>query len=104
DAVLPAASKDHLAKLHGRIKRMEKLISDLLAYSRAGRKRYPPEQVDAAVLVQNVIDLLSLPVGFTITLTSPLPILRAERVPLEVIFRNLLDNAIKHHHRPAEGH
>jgi signal transduction histidine kinase len=25
-------------------------------------------------------------------------------VPLEVIFRNLLDNAIKHHHRPAEGH
>lgn len=104
DAVLPAASKEHLVKLHGRIKRMEKLISDLLAYSRAGRKRYLPEPVDTAVLVQNVVELLSPPPGFVITIASLLPTLRAERVPLEVVFRNLIDNAIKHHHRPTEGH
>jgi signal transduction histidine kinase len=32
-----------------------------------------------------------------------LPTLITERVPLEIVLRNLIGNAIKHHHRPA-GH
>ncbi len=34
--ILSIASQEHLAKLRSRIKRMEKLLNDLLAYSRAG--------------------------------------------------------------------
>jgi signal transduction histidine kinase len=28
---------------------------------------------------------------------------RSERPPLETVFRNLIENAVKHHHRPAQG-
>lgn len=102
-ALLPAASKEHLVKLRRRIARMEKLLDDLLAYSRAGRHRHPPELVNTAALVQDVVELLALPPGFTVHIAEAMPTLKTERTPLETVFRNLLGNAYKHHDRPAEG-
>jgi signal transduction histidine kinase len=98
-AVLPAASQEHLAKLHRRIQRMEQLLDDLLAYSRAGRMEYSPERVDAAALVKDIIETLSPPPGFTFTVYEPMPTFVTVRVPLETILRNLMANAVKHHDR-----
>jgi PAS domain S-box-containing protein len=102
-AVLPEASQVHLAKLRGRIQRMDALLDDLLDYSRAGRHLHPPERVDTGALVRGVVDLLSPPPGFSVHVAQPMPLLMAERVPLETLFRNLIDNAVKHHHCPAAG-
>jgi PAS domain S-box-containing protein len=101
--LLPESSQEHLVKLRGRIKRMDNLLNDLLAYSRAGRHHHPVELVETSVLVENVVDLLSPLEGFVVTVADPLPTLLTERVPLETIFRNLIGNAIKHHDRPQEG-
>lgn len=101
--LLPAASKEHLNKLRKRITRMEKLLDDLLAYSRAGRHRHPPELVNTASLLQDVIEFLALPPGFTVHIAETMPTLKTERTPLETVFRNLLSNACKHHDHPAAG-
>jgi PAS domain S-box-containing protein len=101
--VLPEASQVHLAKLRGRIKRMDALLSDLLDYSRAGRHHHSPERVDTGALIRNVLELLPMPVGFKVNTAGPLPDMIAERVPLETVFRNLIGNAIKHHHHPTGG-
>jgi PAS domain S-box-containing protein len=101
--LLPTSSQEHLTKLHGRVRRMEILLDDLLAYSRAGRQRHPAEEVDTAALIQDIVDLLAPPPGFTVQLSGPMPVMRGERVPLETVFRNLIGNSIKHHQRPAEG-
>jgi PAS domain S-box-containing protein len=101
--LLPAASQEHLSKLQVRIQRMNKLLDDLLAYSRAGRLRHPLERVDIAALVDDIVDVLAPPEGFTVTLTGTLPVFAGERVPLETVLRNLIDNAIKHHHNPSTG-
>ncbi|MCX6047099.1 MAG: PAS domain S-box protein [Chloroflexi bacterium] len=101
--LLPAHSQSHLAKLRGRVQRMEKLLEDLLVYSRAGRQHHPPEEVDTDELTRNVIDLLALPPGFTIRIAENLPTFVTERVPLETILRNLISNALKHHHHPETG-
>ena len=103
-AVLPTASRAHLAKLTGRIQRMEKLLDDLLLYSRAGRLHHMPELVDTAQLVRNTVELLAPPTGFCVCADASLPLLIAERIPLELIFRNLIDNAVKHHEQPHAGH
>lgn len=100
---LPEASKEHLNKLQVRIRRMETLLDDLLAYSRAGRQRHPAELVDITEIVNNVIDMVAAPPGFTIKVVGKLPTLRVERPPLETVFRNLVGNAIKHHPNPSEG-
>jgi signal transduction histidine kinase len=101
--LLTTASQEHLAKLQVRVQRMGKLIDDLLAYSRAGRQRHPLERIDLAAVVADVIDILSPPPGFTVTLTKTLPLFAGERVPLETVLRNLIDNAFKHHPNPAAG-
>jgi signal transduction histidine kinase len=103
EEVLPSSSQEHLAKLQARVGRMEALLDDLLAYSRAGRKRHPVEPVDIAELVHNLIDIITPPPGFTIHIPGKLPIMQVERPPLETVFRNLIGNAIKHHHRVSEG-
>lgn len=102
--VLPHRTKDHLIKMRQRIGRMEKLLNDLVAYTRAGRVRYREEQVNGTLLVEDVVNLLDAPPGFTITVLEPMPVMVTEGVPLETTLRNLVGNAIKHHHQPSRGH
>jgi hypothetical protein len=100
--LLPDASQKHLSMIKGRIQRMEALLNDLLAYSRAGRLRYTDEWVDLALLFEETIELLAPPSGVHIQVETPLPTLIGERIPLQTVCRNLILNAIKHHHRPDE--
>lgn len=102
-AVLPESSQVHLHKLRGRIKRMDKLLDDLLAYSRIGRYAYPIDVVDTRQLLQDLIELMAPPPGFSFTLDEQLPILTTARTPLETVLRNLISNAIKHHNSTS-GH
>jgi PAS domain S-box-containing protein len=101
-AALPDDSKRHLDLLRGRVERMERLLDDLLAYSRIGRSEAHPEELAVAEIVRDVAEFLSPPAGFTIEVEGILPGIVSARVPLEMVFRNLIQNAIKHHDR-AEG-
>jgi signal transduction histidine kinase len=102
-ATLPPQSQQHLMKLMSRISRMDTLLDDLLAYSRVGRQRHNRERVDTALLVRNVVELLTVPPGFRVTLAREMPVVVTERVPLEIILRNLIGNAFKHHPDPRRG-
>jgi signal transduction histidine kinase len=83
---------------------MDTLLSDLLAYSRAGRQRHPPERVDNLALVKQIIELLGIPAGFNVAVQEPMPVLYTEQIALDMVLRNLIGNAFKHHHRPDQGH
>jgi light-regulated signal transduction histidine kinase (bacteriophytochrome) len=100
---LSEQGRTYLQKLQGRVRRMEAMVEDLLEYSRAGRVRHEPVEVDTQALVQNIVEDLSPPLGFTVTADESLPRFTAERVPLETVLRNLIGNAIKHHEQPSEG-
>src|SRR5690606_32701972 len=68
--------------------------------SRAGRLVGLAEDVDAAALVHEVLELLGAPGTATFEVDGGLPTLHAYRAPLELVFRNLLGNAVKHAGRP----
>lgn len=97
--LLPLASQEHLAKLRSRVQRMERLLDDLLAFSRAGRVQHAPEQVVTGDLVRSIFDMLAPPPEFRLIVDDALPLLLTQRVPLETVLRNLIGNAIKHHDR-----
>lgn len=101
--LLPPASQVHLDKLRQRVRRMEHLLNDLLAYSRADREYDPPETVDTGYLVRSIVEWVAPPSGFTVTVAREMPVLKTERVSLELVIRNLVDNALKHHHQPRLG-
>lgn len=97
--LLPPVSREHLAKLRGRVHRMERLLDDLLAFSRAGRVEHAPERVTTGELVESVFELLAPPPEFRLITATSLPTLTTQRVPFETVLRNLIGNAIKHHDR-----
>lgn len=95
---LDEASKERLGLLRGRVTRMDRLVDDLLAYSRAGRPGAEPERVNVAAVVSEVKGLLSPPPGMRI-ISTPLPWITTVRAPVTQVFQNLIGNAIKHHDR-----
>lgn len=96
---LPPTSRQHLETLRGRVHRMDQLLEDLLLYSRVGRQPTQIEVVNSHKLIRQLVDLLNPPATFTVTIVEPMPTFRTRRVPLELVLRNLIGNAIKHHHR-----
>jgi PAS domain S-box-containing protein len=97
---LPEEAARNLELMHGRIQRMQRLLKDLLEYSRAGRVQGEREEVDTRTLVQGIVELLDVPKKFAITIAPDMPALTTLVTPLETCLRNLISNAIKHHDRP----
>lgn len=94
---LNAENRHQLQLLRGRVYRLETLIEGLLQYSRAGRLKSEPQVVDVGLLLKQVIDTLNPPAQFRITIAPEMPTLLTQRLPLERVFTQLIDNAIKHH-------
>ena len=101
-STLSEASREHLRKLRQRIARLDRLLDDLLQYSRAGHHLGDLLPIQTGPLVRSIVELLNPPPGFVVNVANGMPLLKTHKAPLELVFRNLIDNAIKHHDR-AEG-
>jgi light-regulated signal transduction histidine kinase (bacteriophytochrome) len=79
--------------------RMQRLISDLLAYSRVGTRGQPFEPVDGEAVFDQVMAGLQLAIeeqGASVT-HDPLPTVVADGSQLAQLIHNLVSNAIKCH-------
>jgi signal transduction histidine kinase len=92
--------QENLALLTKRTQRLNRLLDDLLAYSRAGRKVGAYREIDSHALVADVVQLVNAPSNISISITGQLPTFSTHPVPLEQVFRNLIGNAVKHHPGP----
>jgi light-regulated signal transduction histidine kinase (bacteriophytochrome) len=79
------------------VARMDEMISDLLAYARAGRADQPFELVDANELVESAAVALQRAIddaGAALEV-EPLPTVNGNAAALRQLFQNLIANAIK---------
>ena len=98
-ALLPDKSRAHLDTLRQRVSRMEDLLEDLLAYSRAGRIHPAVESTRLQELLDDVIELSALPPAFQVQRPTCELQIRTPKAALALVLRNLLCNAAKHHDR-----
>jgi two-component sensor histidine kinase len=94
---VPPDTRRHFALILDRLARLERLLDDLLAYSRAGRERPPAEQFSVSELLAEVIALSPVPAGFRVEVRADVGPIRTPKSPLAQVMRNLLGNALKHH-------
>ena len=94
---LDTKDKDMLNAIQEHTQKMEKLIKDLLAFSRVGRRRIKPTEIDIGNLVTTVLDELKpLSEGRMIKYDiKTLPTAHGDQTLIKQVFINLLSNAIK---------
>ncbi len=104
---LDADADDFIAYAVDGATRMQRMINDLLAYSRVNTRGKPFEPTDCeAVLEQALANLQMAMVESGAQIThAPLPTVMADKTQLMQVFQNLVGNAIKYHgDRPPEIH
>ena len=81
----------------GGVARMDEMISDLLAYARAGRVDQPLEPVDANEVMGEVLASLQRAIedAHAQVEVEPLPMVNGNAPALRQLFQNLIANAIK---------
>ena len=86
-------------------KRMGDLIDDLLAFSRVGRAELRKVEIPLEDLVRETLGRLQAETAdrSIVWKISPLPVVRADRALLLMVFANLLANAVKFTGRRAEA-
>lgn len=89
--------QENLDLLQQRTHRLNRLLDDLLTYSRAGRRIGDVARTDTRLMVQDIATLLAPPQGISIEAHDSLPTFETYHAPLEQVLRNLINNAIKHH-------
>lgn len=96
-ANLDEEGKSVAAVIRNNTHKMGKLIDDLLAFSRLGRTEMFHSGVDMEDLVAECLSDLntSKPASLIITISKPLPVIRADRAMMKQVWLNLLSNAIK---------
>lgn len=97
---LPEASRADLALLRGRVARLDRLLDGLLEYSRVGRIESKPVRVDARAVLRDVAELYVPAARFRLEVHADLPEVFAPPTAVEIVLRNLLMNAVKHHDQP----
>ncbi len=79
--------------------KMDKLINAILKLSRQGRRELKPEHIDLTALIEAAsasVQHQFAEADGAFTLSGPLPTIYSDRLALEQIFGNLIDNAIKY--------
>ncbi|MFL0587143.1 histidine kinase [Sphingomonas sp. ABOLG] len=87
--------------------KMDRLINAILALSRQGRRVLAPEPLDLTRLVDSIRDSMAHKLdetGATLTIRGTLPSIVCDRVAVEQILSNLIENAVKYRSpdRPVE--
>ncbi len=79
-------------------RRLDRMLVDLLAYSRIGRKQ-AVQSMNLAETIRDVIDELRPPKSFQITCDLDCKIVQIGEQDIFTLLTALISNAIKHHHK-----
>jgi PAS domain S-box-containing protein len=91
----------NLERIADRVKRMERLISDLLRYARSEQVDADCSLIDFTALLADILRVDPVAEGFNVDIRVAAQPIWAPRIPIETVLRNLIANAVKHHDRSS---
>lgn len=90
-----------ISRLRELSRRMTGMLSGLLDYASVPRTHRSWETVDMSCLLAGIVQSLHVPQGFRVISSGDWPRVETEVASLDIVLRNLIDNAIKHHDRSS---
>ena len=102
---LDAESADRLGRLVYLSQRMEKLVNDLLYFSRLGRQELAIQSTDINEVIDDIertLELFLSERNARITVPKPMPTITCDKPRITEVFRNLITNAVKYNDKPEK--
>jgi signal transduction histidine kinase len=98
DKQLSADFSEALGFIKSSIAKMDRLITAILNLTREGRRRFEPVRIDTRELIEGIVKTLAHQADEASAeiRVAPLPPVVSDRLALEQVFSNLIDNAIKY--------
>lgn len=98
DKQLSSDFSEALGFIKSSIGKMDRLISAILNLTREGRREFKPVKIDTRELIENIASTVAHQAAETETSihVEPLPEIVSDRLAMEQIFGNLIDNALKY--------
>jgi len=98
DKQLSEDFNEALGFIKSSIAKMDRLISAILNLTREGRREFDPVQIDTKELIETVVTTMAHQASEAEARiqVAPLPNIVSDRLALEQIFGNLIDNALKY--------
>jgi signal transduction histidine kinase len=98
DLQLSQDFSEALGFIKSSIAKMDRLISAILTLTREGRREFEPIKIDTNELIEAIVTTLAHQAteANAAIRVAPLPHIFSDRLALEQIFSNLIDNAIKY--------
>jgi len=80
------------------IAKMDRLISAILGLTREGQREFDPVRIDTRELIEGIVSTVAHQAGEANAQIriEPLPAITSDRLALEQVFSNLIDNALKY--------
>ena len=105
DEALRREVEEALSFIKSSVGKMDRLIAALLKLSREGQRQFQPQFIDMSQLLKSTVETLAhqaRDVSAKISI-GKLPPITSDRLALEQIFSNLMDNAVKYLRADAPG-
>src|SRR5712672_670477 len=98
DKQLSQDCSEALGFIKSSIARMDRLISAILNLTREGRREFEPERIDTNELIEGIVATVAHQAAEAEAQIriEPLPDIVTDRLALEQVFSNLIDNALKY--------
>ncbi len=98
DQKLSEDFSEALGFIKSSIAKMDRLITAILNLTREGRRQFTPERIDTRDLIEGIVKTVAHQADEAKAeiRVAPLPAIVSDRLALEQIFSNLIDNAIKY--------
>ena len=96
DVALDAEAQENFDMIDKLFQRLSKMVEDLLAYSQTDFE-HGTEAFDPTDRFRGIIELSNISDGFRVSLPHDVPKVVGNKVAFDVVLRNLISNAVKHH-------
>ncbi len=105
EAVIRGDVPEAMKFIGSSVSRMDGLINNILMLSRAGHRELKPELIDMKELTNSILSSLAHQIerSKTSIIVGELPVITADKIAMEQILGNLIDNALKYLEQGREG-
>lgn len=98
---VPESVTHHLDLMQQQAIRLESMLDNLLTYTQVGRFDDPSQPISLLQTLNQLRHELVLPQGFELELPERDHLLQVPETELRIALKNLVDNAIRHHHQSS---